>query len=161
MTRERTQDEKEQIVRAVLSRGSHYTHQAIAKELGVSREYVRQIRIGHVLAKVLPELPREDPQARTQRCTGCRMFEPGQWQCSLGIPESIGPDGMLQNRYAIECSSYLEDPNAAFSEQEIMQRSLARRVADMRREGLNRKQICAMLRISHEKYTFALRQSYA
>ena len=65
---------------------------------------------------------------------------------------------MLQNRYAIECSSYMDDPNAAFSEQEIMQRSLARRVADMRREGLNRKQICAMLRISHEKYTFALRQ---
>ena len=160
MTRSmRTQEEKEAIVRAVLSYGKHFTHNDIGRELGISREYVRQVRVGISLANVLPELPREDPTARTQRCSGCRMFDASHWQCSLGIPESTDQDGMLQNRYAIECSSYLEDPNARFSEQEIMQRSLARRVNELRLEGMNRKQICAILRISHEKYTYALRQN--
>lgn len=151
--------EKEAMVRAILCAGRHVTHSQIATQVGRSREYVRLVRIGKILAKVLPELPREDATSRTQRCTGCRMFEPGRWGCSLGIPESMDGDGMLQNRYAIECSSYIEDPDAQFSEQEVLQRSLARRVADLRLEGMNRKQICAILRISHEKYTHALRQN--
>ena len=108
---------REAMVRAVLLAPVEMPHKALGRELGISRELVRRIRIGDRHAHVAPELPRLDPEHIELRCTDCVLFHHEQTRtrdpktgvdqrslgrCSLGIPEAAVVT------YARGCGAYAE-----------------------------------------------------
>jgi hypothetical protein len=89
---------------------------SLADRVGLSRQLVRQIRIGDRYAEVLPHLPRIDPQAMQRSCLDCQLFisRPSRLRgkdgsdihshgrCSIGIPEAENI------HYARGCGAFVE-----------------------------------------------------
>lgn len=101
--------EKEELVLQILSADSSVPHKLLAKRVNRSRETVRKIRYGKQWPDILPHLPRHSTN-RHYRCTDCNLCDLKNWQCSIGMAGSIGDDGILNRRYAIDCAAYSEDP---------------------------------------------------
>ena len=103
---------KEERVEIVLTASLTLSHAALARQVGLNRESVRQIRIGKLYRTILPDLPRQERNVRTHRCWQCGLAttnqrprggtdrEDRQW-CSLGFPEGMDP------LYAAECPSFV------------------------------------------------------
>ena len=103
---------KEERVEIVLTASLAISHASLARQIGLNRESVRQIRIGKMYRSILPDLPRQEQNARANRCWHCRLAttnqlprggtdrEDRQW-CSLGFPEGMDP------MYATECPSFV------------------------------------------------------
>jgi hypothetical protein len=94
-----TPDEVRQILLAPWSQ----SNAGLGRQLGISREMVRLVRLGRLHAQVHPELarrpdPRRGKAGRT--CNGCSNWTGGE--CGFGFPEPLeeGPG------FAIECDLY-------------------------------------------------------
>jgi transposase-like protein len=80
----------------------------LALELGVSRETIRQVRIGRIYTQMHPELPRQGQMCRVgisqvvdgPTCLRCLFWRDGE--CGMGFPDPIeeGP------AFAADCSLY-------------------------------------------------------
>ena len=98
----KSREEREAIALAVLTAPCETPSAALAERVGLSRQLVRQIRIGDRYAEVHPHLPRIDPDAMQRTCMDCALFhhQPGRLRgedgsdvrthgrCSIGIPEA-------------------------------------------------------------------------
>ena len=98
----KTLAEREAIALAVLTAPCELPSAVLADRVGLSRQLVRQIRIGDRYAEVLPHLPRIEPQAMQRSCLHCELFlaRPSRLRgkdgsdihshgrCSIGIPEA-------------------------------------------------------------------------
>jgi hypothetical protein len=94
-----TPERREQITRAILTSDIGSTHNQIAKQVGVSRECVRQVRTGQLYKAICPELPRLAPGSFTLNCADCTHFVRERLRrrggsdrigyCGLGIPECL------------------------------------------------------------------------
>jgi hypothetical protein len=98
----KTREEREAIALAVLTAPVEIASAALAKQVGLTREMTRQIRLGLRYANVLPHLERLEPDAMVRTCQDCSLFhhQPGRQQsdngsgsrtygrCSIGIPEA-------------------------------------------------------------------------
>ena len=98
----KTLAEREAIALAVLTAPCELPSAVLADRVGLSRQLVRQIRIGDRYAEVLPHLPRIDPQAMQRSCLDCQLFSSrpsrlrgkdgsgihSHGRCSIGIPEA-------------------------------------------------------------------------
>lgn len=71
-------------VRQILLAPHRVSNGTLGRQLGVSRESVRQIRSGIIHAKTHPELPRLGPVKVS--CDSCRHFS---GRCSYGFPEAM------------------------------------------------------------------------
>ena len=97
-----TIEEQEAVCLAVLSAPIETTSADLAEQVGRSREFVRQVRLGLRYRNVLPHLERITPTAMTRTCMDCSLFEhrPHRLQstngsgsrvyghCTIGIPEA-------------------------------------------------------------------------
>lgn len=101
-------EEKEKLVLQILTADSSVPHKVLAKCVNRSRETVRKIRHGKQWPDILPHLPRHSTN-RHQRCTDCKICDLKNWECSIGMAGSIGEEGILNRRYAIDCAAYSED----------------------------------------------------
>jgi hypothetical protein len=95
-------EEQEEVCRAVLTAPIETTSAALAEQVGRSREFVRQVRLGLRCRQVLPDLERITPDAMARTCVDCALFhhQPGRMQsngnpgarvcgvCTIGIPEA-------------------------------------------------------------------------
>ena len=101
--------EREALVRNILSRSLLETHAAIADRFGCHRETVMMVRFGRRWADVAPELERLDPttynDANCYRCIHGRPVSENHGPCMLDIPEAAidGPT------YARGCGAYLPE----------------------------------------------------
>jgi len=112
----KTLAEREAIALAVLTAPCELPSAVLADRVGLSRQLVRQIRIGDRYAEVLPHLPRIDPQAMQRSCLDCQLFlaRPSRLRgddgldvrvygrCSIGIPEAANI------HYARGCGAFVE-----------------------------------------------------
>jgi hypothetical protein len=94
--------DQEAVCRAVLTAPIETTSAALAEQVGRSREFVRQVRLGLRCRQVLPDLERITPAAMVRTCVDCALFhyQPGRLQsnngsgsrvcghCTIGIPEA-------------------------------------------------------------------------
>lgn len=91
-------------VRRVLLAGRDVSNAQLARELDVSRETIRQIRLGMVYAKVCPEIARQAAAAPPPVVEGPSCYSCGHWRdgCTFGFPDwqDIGPT------FAAECHLY-------------------------------------------------------
>jgi hypothetical protein len=108
--------EREAIALAVLTAPCELPSAVLADRVGLSRQLVRQIRIGDRYAEVLPHLPRIDPDAMQRSCLDCQLFSsrPSRLRgddgsdvrsfgsCSIGIPEAENI------HYARGCGAFVE-----------------------------------------------------
>ena len=88
-------------------------NQALAKELGVTRQAISNIRNGKAWANVAPQIPRipirerqtvrPDYLKKTRHCTNCTEWRHGE--CSFGFPEAID-----EPTFAVGCDLYKRDP---------------------------------------------------
>ena len=97
-----TFEEQEAVCLAVLSAPIETTSAALAEQVGRSREFVRQVRLGLRCRQILPDLERITPAAMVRTCVDCSLFEhrPHRLQsangsgsriyghCTIGIPEA-------------------------------------------------------------------------
>jgi hypothetical protein len=88
----------EPTIRRILQ--SPASHGVLARELGVHRSAISQIRLGKIHAAIAPELPRWQPDLS---CCVCIHWHPGDKVCSLDFPDPVleGP------QFARECSTFL------------------------------------------------------
>ena len=97
-----TLEEQEAVCLAVLTAPIETTSAALAEQVGRSREFVRQVRLGLRYRSILPDLERITPEAMARTCVDCKLFEhrPHRLQsangsgshvcghCTIGIPEA-------------------------------------------------------------------------
>lgn len=95
-------EEQEAVCLAVLTAPIEITSAALAEQVGRSREFVRQVRLGLRYRRILPDLERITPEAMARSCVDCALFEhrPHRLQsangsgsrvcghCTIGIPEA-------------------------------------------------------------------------
>jgi hypothetical protein len=112
----KTLAEREAIALAVLSAPCETPSAVLADRVGLSRQLVRQIRIGDRYAEVLPHLPRFEPDAMQRSCLDCQLFtsRPSRLRgddgsdtrsfgsCSIDIPEAANI------HYARGCGAFVE-----------------------------------------------------
>ena len=89
---------REEITRAVLTASIELSHNELARQVGVSRECVRQVRSGQLYRSYCPDLPRLAPGVLQLSCNDCVHFVRERLRrrvngidrtggCGLGIPE--------------------------------------------------------------------------
>ena len=83
-------------VRQILLAPREVSNSTLGRQLGVSRESVRQIRAGIIHARTHPELPRLGPVKVS--CDSCCHFS---GRCSYGFPEAVS-----EPWFAGECDFY-------------------------------------------------------
>jgi hypothetical protein len=97
-----TLKDQEAIRLAVLTAPIETTSAALADQVGRSREFVRQVRLGLRYRRILPHLERITPDAMVRTCVDCSLFEhrPHRLKsangsgsrvcghCTIGIPEA-------------------------------------------------------------------------
>jgi hypothetical protein len=112
----KTLAEREAIALAVLTAPCELPSAVLADRVGLSRQLVRQIRIGDRYAEVLPHLPRIEPQAMQRSCLDCQLFlaRPSRLRgddgsdvrsfgsCSIDIPEAVNI------HYARGCGAFVK-----------------------------------------------------
>jgi len=112
----KTLAEREAIALAVLTAPCELPSAVLADRVGLSRQLVRQIRIGDRYAEVLPHLPRIDPQAMQRSCLDCQLFLARPYRlrgddgsdvrsfgsCSIDIPEAANI------HYARGCGAFVK-----------------------------------------------------
>jgi hypothetical protein len=112
----RSLEEREAIARQILTAPCEMGSSALSKQVGLSRQMVRQIRMGESYADVLPHLPRIDPVQMQRSCLDCKLFDSQprrlrdaegldtrtHGRCSIGIPEAENI------YYARGCGAFVE-----------------------------------------------------
>lgn len=94
-------------VRRILTR-TDISNVALGRELGVSREAIRHVRIGLAYADAHPELPRQrpkpkrlaEPPADAPSCLCCVLWRDGECGYGFPDPEEEGPG------FAADCDHY-------------------------------------------------------
>ena len=116
----KTKEEREAIALTVLTAPCETPSAVLADRVGLSRQLVRQIRVGDCYAEVLPHLPRIDPDAMKRSCLDCQLFhhqlgrlrgDDGSdvrvyGRCSIGIPEAANI------HYARGCGAFVATEEA-------------------------------------------------
>jgi len=117
MSRHYSPAQRETLTRVLLAAAPDVHHVALSRQLGLSPEAVRRVRVGLMWAGVATDLPRLDTERITRTCRTCRLFDhdPSRFDggqrcygaCSLGYPEAV------QNiNWARSCEAYARDPLA-------------------------------------------------
>lgn len=73
---------------------------AVARQLGLHKETVYQVRRGLHYTQLFPELPRSSAASCTQCCHWCDQGDHGH--CGLGFPDALS----VGARYAQICSAF-------------------------------------------------------
>jgi hypothetical protein len=119
VTATRTEEQREQLTRAVLTSPIEQSNARIAERLGISAEAVRKIRSGRMYANLcldLDRLERNRKPGSGRTCTQCthwkaQVFRTGEIDgqdirrdgyCTLGIPEAENV------RYGRGCGAFAE-----------------------------------------------------
>lgn len=103
---------QEEIVERVLNAPAEVSAAELGRQLGLSRESIRRVRLGTLYGGVLPHLPRHGNYVASRRC----------WQCQIAVRQQQGNQRMrMPRRDDVEldlpwCSlSIPESVNAAFA----------------------------------------------
>jgi hypothetical protein len=88
----------ESTIRRILT--SEESHGVLARELGVNRTTISQVRLGRIHSKIAPDLPRWRPALSCSMCI--------HWHdaCTLDFPDPA-IEGL---RFARDCSSFSHRP---------------------------------------------------
>lgn len=97
--------DQERKVRVAFALYPRWDRAKIARVLGCSRESVRQILVGQMLARFAPDLVRYDrerlaamagktvtgePLTTCHRCVLAANPDTPEWRCSIGMPDAVG-----------------------------------------------------------------------
>lgn len=101
-TAKRGQPVQPEEVREILLAPRSQSNAELGRQVGVSRELVRQVRLGRLHAAVHPELPRWPDPRRGNQGRSCHLCANWSARCSFGFPEPLqeGP------AFALECDLY-------------------------------------------------------
>jgi hypothetical protein len=119
VTATRSEEQREQLTRAVLTSPIEQSNARIAERLGISAEAVRKIRSGRMYASLCLDLDRLERNRKAgsgRTCTQCEHWHQGRFRlgdtdgqdvralgyCTLGIPEAENV------RYGRGCGAFAE-----------------------------------------------------